>query len=280
MIKIRKLASKLVEATWFQNFILIVIVINAVTIGIQTAVTNGSTFSQILTVIDTSALIIFIIEILLKFIAYGIRGFFKDPWNVFDFLIVAIAIVPGANSLSVLRALRVIRLLRVVKFLPQLRRIVDAMLNSIPGVGAIALLLVLIFYVSSVMATSLFGERFPQWFGSIGKSAYSLFQITTLESWSMGIVRPVMEVYPNAWMFFVPFILITAFVVLNLFIAVIVDAMSTLSYGEDTTETNTDNETSNQNIKDINDKLEQLSMQMQKLHTEISELRTPQNKEK
>jgi voltage-gated sodium channel len=106
-----------------------------------------------------------------------------------------------------------------------MRRVVEGLLRAIPGMGAIAGLLVLLFYVFGVMATKLFGAAFPEWFGTLPRSMYSLFQIMTLESWSMGIVRPVMEVYPTAWAFFVPFILVTAFAVLNLFIAVIVNAM-------------------------------------------------------
>jgi len=106
-----------------------------------------------------------------------------------------------------------------------MRRVVQALLSAIPGMGSIVLLLGLIYYVSAVMATKLFGASFPEWFGSIGASMYSLFQVMTLESWSMGIVRPVMEVHPWAWAFFVPFILLTSFAVLNLFIAVIVNAM-------------------------------------------------------
>jgi voltage-gated sodium channel len=106
-----------------------------------------------------------------------------------------------------------------------MRRVVGGLIHAIPGMGSIVALLLLVFYVFSVMATKLFGAEFPQWFGTIGESAYSLFQIMTLESWSMGIVRPVMEIYPYAWVFFVPFILTTSFTVLNLFIGIIVDAM-------------------------------------------------------
>ena len=108
-----------------------------------------------------------------------------------------------------------------------MRKVVEALMRAIPGMISVLTLLSLVFYVSAVMATKLFGAGFPEWFGSIGASLYSLFQIMTLESWSMGIVRPVMESYPHAWMFFVPFILVTTFAVLNLFIAIVVDAMST-----------------------------------------------------
>jgi voltage-gated sodium channel len=113
-----------------------------------------------------------------------------------------------------------------------MRSVVAALIGAIPGMGSIAAVMSLIFYFGSVLATKLFGAAFPDWFGSIGASAYSLFQIMTLESWSMGIVRPVMEVYPWAWLFFVPFILVTTFAVLNLVVAVIVNSMQTLHEAE------------------------------------------------
>jgi voltage-gated sodium channel len=113
-----------------------------------------------------------------------------------------------------------------------MRRVVGALLASIPGLSSIALVLLLIYYVFAVIATRLFGSAFPQWFGSLGESLFSLFQIMTLESWSMGIVRPVMEVHPNAWIFFVIFILIATFTMLNLFIAIIVNAMHSFTEAE------------------------------------------------
>ena len=116
-------------------------------------------------------------------------------------------------------------MLRLISVVPQMRRVVQALVTAIPGMLSIVALITLIFYVSAVLATNLFGADFPQWFGHIGRSMYSLFQIMTLESWSMGIVRPVMEIFPYAWAFFVPFILVTSFAIINLFIGVIVDAM-------------------------------------------------------
>jgi voltage-gated sodium channel len=153
---------------------------------------------------------------------------FRDGWNTFDFLIVAIAWLPATGPLAVLRALRIMRVLRLLSVVPQMRAVVGALFHALPGMGSIVAVLSLIFYVASVMATKLFGPGFPDLFGSIGASMYSLFQVMTLESWSMGIVRPVMEVYPGAWAFFVPFIVITSFSVLNLFIALIVNSMQSL----------------------------------------------------
>lgn len=214
----------LVSSTRFESFILVLIVINAITLGLETSQIAMDRFGGILYTLDRLFLIIFTIEIGLKLIAFGWR-FPRDPWRLFDFAIVTLAWLPSTGPLSVLRALRILRVLRLVSMVPSLRRVVGGLIAALPGMGSIVGLLTLVFYIFSVMATKLFGEVFPDWFGNIGASAYSLFQIMTLESWSMGIVRPVMEQFPYAWMFFIPFILATTFTVLNLFIGIIVSAM-------------------------------------------------------
>ena len=121
--------------------------------------------------------------------------------------------------------MRILRILRVVSVAPRLRRVVEGFITALPGMASVFLLMGIIFYIGSVISTKLFGADFPQWFGSLGRSAYSLFQIMTLESWSMGIVRPVMEIYPYAWVFFVPFIMVTTFAVVNLLVGLIVNSM-------------------------------------------------------
>jgi len=213
-----------IESARFQYAITGLIVLNAITLGLETSATVMVAAGGLLGVLDRLILAVFVIELLTKIVVYRAR-FHRDPWNVFDFIVVGVALVPATGSLSVLRALRILRVLRLVSAVPSMRRVVSALLHAIPGMASIIALLALIFYVFSVMATNLFGERFPDWFGSVGASAYTLFQIMTLESWSMGIVRPVMEVYPYAWLFFLPFILVTSFTVLNLFIGIVVDAM-------------------------------------------------------
>ena len=174
--------------------------------------------------IDTIALWIFTLELGLKLTAWRTR-FFRDGWNIFDLVIVAIAWLPAAGPLAVLRALRIMRILRLVAIVPQMRTVVGALFRALPGMGSILAVLLLVYYVAAVMATKLFGAAFPDWFGNIGASMFSLFQVMTLESWSMGIVRPVMELFPLAWAFFLPFILLTTFTVLNLFIGIVVDAI-------------------------------------------------------
>jgi len=219
--------QKIVESRWFTIAITVVIVINAITLGLETWPEAMRRYGTLLVILDTVALGIFVVEIAMKLWVYRM-GFFKNGWNVFDFTIVAIALIPSAGALSVLRAMRILRVLRLISVVPQMRTVVGALFGALPGMGSIVAVLLLVFYVTAVMATKLFGESFPAWFGSIGESMYSLFQIMTLESWSMGIVRPVMEQHPYAWVFFVPFVIVTSFAVLNLFIALIVNSMNSV----------------------------------------------------
>lgn len=213
-----------VESKFFEWFTVGVIALNAVTLGIETHPSLSEGFLQVLYALDKLFLSYFVVELFLKGLVYRFR-FFHDPWRVFDFVVVGIALLPASGSLSVLRSLRILRTLRMISVIPALKRVVNGLMVAVPGLGAVSVIMLLLFYVGSVVSTKLFGESFPDWFGNIGASAYSLFQIMTLESWSMGIVRPVMETYPYAWLFFLPFILLTTFTMLNLFIAVIVNAM-------------------------------------------------------
>jgi len=217
-------AGLFVESRKVQNVITGLIVLNAITLGLETSQALKDQFGTVLAVLDRSVLAIFVAEIATK-MAYRRLAFFRNGWNVFDFLVVGIALFPASGSLSVLRALRILRAFRLMSVVPQMRTVIQALFQAIPGLLSIVALITLIFYVGAVLATNLFGSDFDVWFGNIGRSMYTLFQIMTLESWSMGIVRPVMEVYPYAWAFFVPFILITSFAVINLFIGVIVDSM-------------------------------------------------------
>lgn len=228
---IRSRARSLVTHPTTQRSITGLIMVNAVILAMETNPTVMAVAGEQLILADKCILAIFVAEMVLKLVAFG-RGFFRDPWNLFDALVIGIALLPATESLSVLRALRILRVLRLISAVPSLRRVVGALLHAVPGMGSVVALLSVIYFVFAVMATKLFGGAFPQWFGDIGGSAYSLFQIMTLESWSMGIVRPVMEVFPLAWIFFVPFILITSFAVLNLFIGIIVDAMQTHAHSD------------------------------------------------
>lgn len=218
------------------RFLIAVILVNAVTLGLETFPAVMARAGGLLVAIDHLCLAIFVAELAARLYAQGLR-FFRNGWNLFDFVIVGISLIPAGAGFSVLRALRILRVLRVVSVTPSLRRVVDGLGRALPGMGSVFLLILLIYYIAAVIATKLFAGSFPEWFGSLGASAYSLFQIMTLESWSMGIVRPVMEVYPHAWAFFVPFILMTTFAVMNLIVGLIVNSMQEAASEETREET-------------------------------------------
>ncbi|AXH10268.1 ion transporter [Malaciobacter halophilus] len=211
----------------FQNFIATLIVFNGIILGLATSKTVVQEYSFVLTLIDNIIIAIFTIEIILRIYVHRL-SFFKDPWSLFDFFVVAISLVPANEGLSILRVLRVLRLFRLLTVIPQMRTIIGALLGVIPGIASVSMVLMLFFYVFAIMATNLYAQTFPQWFGTLGQSMYTLFQVMTLESWSMGIARPIMEIHPYAWIFFVIYILIVTFIMVNLFIGLIVDAIFTI----------------------------------------------------
>ena len=225
---LRSTLAAFLERPRVQHTILALIIINAVILGLETSTALMAQYGAWLVALDRLILAIFVVEIGMRIYVHRTR-FFRDPWSVFDFLVVAIALVPASGQLAVLRALRVLRVLRVLTIVPSMRRVVGGLLAAIPGLASIGMVLALVFYVFGVITTNLFGAAFPDWFGTLGRSLYTLFQVMTLESWSMGISRPVMQVYPYAWVFFIPFILIATFTMLNLFIGVIVSAMQSFS---------------------------------------------------
>jgi voltage-gated sodium channel len=225
----RRLAmARWVESRAVQSWIVAVILLNAAIMGMETSAALMARWHDGLVLIDKLCLLVFVVELGIKFYAYRSQ-FWRSGWNVFDLLVVAVALAPGAGAWSVLRSLRVLRVLRLLTVIPSLRKVVAAFLHSIPGLAGVCAVMAIFFYTAGVLATRLFGGTHPDWFGSLGKSLYSLFQIMTLESWSMGIVRPVMESHPLAWAFFVPFIIIATFTILNLFIGIIVSTMQELS---------------------------------------------------
>ncbi|AAV93361.1 voltage-gated sodium channel [Ruegeria pomeroyi DSS-3] len=221
-----------IDRPGFGRFITAVIMLNAVVLGMETSPYLMERWGGLILAADRICLGIFIVEIALKLTAQRQR-FFLNGWNLFDFVIVGIALIPAAGGLSVLRALRILRVLRVISVAPRLRRVVEGFITALPGMASVFLLMTIIFYIGAVIATKLFAASFPDWFGDLGLSAYTLFQIMTLESWSMGIVRPVMQVYPYAWLFFVPFIMITTFAVVNLLVGLIVNSMQDAHHAED-----------------------------------------------
>jgi voltage-gated sodium channel len=208
----------------FERFIMVVIIINAITLGLQTSKTVMASWGGVLEVFDDIIVAIFVIEVTSRIIVHR-WAFFKDPWSLFDFAVVAISIVPASQTFSVLRALRILRALRLITAVPTIKAVVGGLLAALPGMGSIVLLIMLLYYVFAVIATKLYGPEFPELFGTLGKSFFTLFTVMTLEGWVDGVVKPIMEKFPNAWIFFIIFIVVTTFMVLNLFIGVVVNAM-------------------------------------------------------
>jgi len=252
-----------VESKPVLNFIIGLILINAITLGMETAPRLVQQYGQILHFLDQGILGVFVIEITLKGYAYGWR-FFKSGWNIFDFLIIVIALMPSSGVFSVLRVLRILRVLRLISLVPQLRFIVEALLKAIPGIGAIFALFLLFYYIFAVIATKTFGSEFPEWFGTLGSSMYTLFQVMTLEGWA-DIADTLMGKFAYAWLFFIIFILLATFTMLNLFIAIIVDTMQNLHEDKKTEKqsilentTHSENEILQQEIRALRSDIEEL----------------------
>jgi voltage-gated sodium channel len=212
-----------VDSEVFTGVIMTLIVMNAITLALETSPSVMAAVGPVLVAFDRIVLAIFVIELSLKIVAYRL-DFFRNGWNLFDFAIVAIALVPATGPLTVLRALRVLRVLRLVSLLPQMRRVVEALMHALPGMGSITMLMGVVFFVSAVIATKLFGEAHPGNFGTLGDSLFTLFAVMTLEGWA-DVAREVQATHPQAYLFFIPFIVISVFAVLNLFIAVLTNSM-------------------------------------------------------
>lgn len=224
-VPVRERLRRLVEHQSFQRVVLGVIIANAAVLGLETSIVDGPV-DQVLQVVDDVMLWFFVAEISLRLVAHGPR-FFRDPWSVFDLLVVGIALIPATGPLSLLRALRILRVLRLADSVPSMKRVVNGLVAAVPGMGSVGALLVLVMYVSVVIATNLYGAIAPEHFGDLGTTAFTLFQVMTGEAWP-DIAQDVMEDEPTAWIFFVVFILVVSFAVLNLFIAVVVSGMESI----------------------------------------------------
>ena len=214
-----------------QHGIVALIFLNAALLGMETSPWIMGQIGETLHILDHTILYIFITELVLLMLARGLN-FFKDPWCIFDFVVIAIAIVPASESLAVLRSLRVLRVLRLINKVESMKKVVRGLLGSLASLGSVMGLLLIVFYAASVVSTNLFGKEFPDYFGTLGASLFTLFQIMTLENWADGIARPIMEKFPLAWIFFLVYIMLSTFVVINLFVAAIVDAFSSISHAD------------------------------------------------
>ena len=259
--------KKIVDGKVFQGIILFVILFNCVLMGIETIKGLSEGTRGILATINNICLWIFIAEIVIKLLAYGL-DYFKDPWNWFDMVIVGISMASGLPFMAAFRAMRVLRVLKSLKALrgtkligsvKHLQVIIGAIVKSVPSILWTGILLILIYYVFSLIGVNLFGDAFPDWFGTIGKAMYTLFQVMTLESWSMGINRPVMEVYSFAWAYFVPFVLLSSFVVMNVVVGIVVNAISEVTAENNVEEPETKEVSKEDLLKEMREVKEQMA---------------------
>lgn len=229
-----KKLKAMVESLIFQDIMLGVIILNSVILGLQTSPAIMEIAGGALDIADNICLGIFIVELILKLIVYRL-GYFKDGWNWFDFIIILTSAFSGLTFLSafrvfrifrIFRSLRALRGLRLVTNLRPLQIIISAIGKAIPSISWTVVLMALIYYIFSIIGVTLFGTAFPEWFGDIPKAMYTLFQVMTLESWSMGISRPVMAEFGYAWAYFVPFVLISSFIVMNVVVGIVVNSIS------------------------------------------------------
>ncbi|MBE9525987.1 MAG: ion transporter [Proteobacteria bacterium] len=260
--------KQFIAAKYFQYFITFLIILNGILLGMATSADLMQKYGLLIQTMDNIIVAIFTLEISLRIYVHRSR-FFKDPWSLFDFFVVTISLIPANDGLSILRVLRVLRLFRLLTIVPQMRLIISAILSVIPGMASVSLVLLLFYYVFAIIATNLFSETFPQWFGSLGESMFTLFQIMTLESWSMGIARPIIEVHPYAWIFFVVYILIVTFIMVNLFIGLIVDAIFTIK-GEDNKSESIEEADHQHEIKNLQNEIKELKQLIKNVDQKLS----------
>ncbi len=270
---LRQRLGKWIESAGPRNFITALIVINAITLGLETSPAVKGAVADALRMVEALILGVFVLEILIKLFAFGPR-FFRGGWNVFDFCIVGASLVSGIGSLEILRSLRILRVLRLLSTIGHLRMIIESLLAAIPSIAWIVFLLGLVFYIFGVMGTNLFGAAFPDWFGSVPVSMFTLFQIMTLDSWSMGVARPVMEVYPYAYIFFISFILISSLTILNVFIGIIVNTMQSLTWAQEDEKRAAQEAKANAEREEMLTHLRRLSLQVEQLSARLAEHET------
>ncbi|GAA1758522.1 hypothetical protein GCM10009834_15040 [Streptomonospora arabica] len=262
---LRGWARSIVGGRWFQAVIIGLILLNAVALGLETYVDGPlAGAAGLLAAAEVVFVAIFAAELVLKGFAYG-RAFFRDPWNWFDMIVVGIALVPASSGFSVLRMLRILRILRLVSVVPQMRTIVTALFRSVPGLGTVSGLLLIIVYTAAVLGERLFHEIDPEHFGDLDTTLYTMFVLLTTEDWPE-VAQPVLEREPVAWVFFVGYIVLTAFIMLNVVIGVIVTALEQEVNAERWEE---DQELELEQHQSVMDRLEELTEQVARLSDEV-----------
>ena len=227
MTRIVNFSVRLVNSPWFEYFIIGVIIVNGIILGLETSATISRLYGDLLYLGNDIALGVFIVEAALKMLALWPRPqrYFRDGWNVFDFLIIVFALVPATGQFAMIaRLARLLRVVRLISAIRDLRLIVAALVRSIPSVGHVMMLMSIVAYIYAIMGHQLFHEHDPEHWGTLGRSLLTLFNITTLDNWTQ-IMNAAMEHHSWAWVYFVSFVVVGTFVVINLFIAIIINSL-------------------------------------------------------
>ncbi len=290
----------IVEAKWFQNFITIVILLAGVLVGVETYQEFAARHHGIIGVLDQIVIWIFVAEVIIKMAAHGVRPwrYFKDPWNVFDFLIVAACFLPvDAQYVMVLRLARLLRVLKLVRALPKLQVLVGALLRSIPSMAYVSLLLSLLFYVYAVASTFMFSGNDPVHFGDLTTSIQSLFRVVTLEDWTdlMYINQYGCDQYgyadmigkctaPEAFPYGAPFLFVSlvmlgTMVILNLFIGVIMTGMDSAREETELDERERKREALGDEAPSLDDDIGVLVREVDRLHNRLMRLKVRAERE-
>lgn len=292
---IRHYLRKQLNSRFVWLFIGFLIIINSVVLGMETSKKLLTEYQSIFYLVDFVILSIFVVEIALRIFANGKHFFFSESnslpseserkkegektskkktiqgWNIFDLIIVGFAFLSTVSFFSVFRILRILRILRLIRIVPGLRIVVEALLESIPGIGSIITLLLIFYYISAVITTRMLGADFPDHFGTLGTSMFTLFQIMTLESWATEVALPVMDKFPYFWIFFVVFILISTFTMLNLFIAIIVNTMQSIQRKKEKQEQGSTASLIETETAILQERLDEIKQELESLRQEVQQ---------
>ena len=220
-----QICRKITEWRWFERIIIGLIILNAIVLGIETYPVIAVPYKSVLLSINQLVLFIFVLEAVLKIIAATpvYSRYFGDGWNLFDFSVVVFSLIPQTGEFALIaRTIRLLRILRLITAVPELRLIVATLIKSLPGLGNVILLISIVFYIYAIAGYHMFHDHDPFHWGSLGVSLITLFRVLTLEDWT-DVMYSAMELYPLAWIFFVSFVVVAAFIVINLFIAVVIN---------------------------------------------------------
>ncbi len=221
----KELCQRTVNARWFERFIITVIIVNGAVLGMETSPDLRASLNDVFIGVNKLVITIFVIEAIMKITAVApqVGRYFRNGWNLFDFTVVVLSLVPATGPFAtVARTARLLRVLRLISAVPELRLVIDTLVRSIPSMLHIIMLMSVIFYIYAIVGHYLYHNHDPTHWSTLGTSLLTLFRVVTLEDWT-DVMYTAMEYHPMSWVFFVSFVVVGTFVVINLFIAVVLN---------------------------------------------------------